>query len=70
MLQTRLIDGAYENCLYRYHAFDAEAKLSQFLQEVKCGRCYRITVDGRPIADLIPSERAISQDVHADRKDA
>ena len=45
-------------------AFDAKAKLSQLLQEVKRGRCYTITVRGRPIADLIPSERNLRKNTH------
>ncbi len=46
-------------------AFNAKARLSQLLQEVKRERHYRITADGQPIADLVPSERAIRHDVHA-----
>lgn len=46
-------------------AFDAKAKLSQLLQEVKQGRRYTITLRGQPIADLIPSESAPFPDVHA-----
>jgi len=46
-------------------AFDAESKLLQLLHEVRHGRRYRIKVDGHSIADLVPSKRAVSQDVHA-----
>lgn len=46
-------------------AFDAKAKLSQLLQEVKRGRRYTITLRGHPIADLVPSESIICQDAHA-----
>lgn len=37
-------------------AFDAKAKLSELLRHVQAGQCYTITVRGRPIADLVPSE--------------
>lgn len=37
-------------------AFDAKAKLSELLRQVKLGQRYTITVRGRPIADLVPSE--------------
>jgi prevent-host-death family protein len=37
-------------------AFDAKAKLSELLREVKHGRRYTITIRGVPIADLVPSE--------------
>jgi prevent-host-death family protein len=46
-------------------AFDAKAKLSQLLQDVKHGRSYTITLRGQPIADLVPSESAVHQDAHA-----
>lgn len=46
-------------------AFDAKAKLSELLREVKQGNRYTITLRGRPIADLIPSESAAQQDVRA-----
>jgi prevent-host-death family protein len=38
--------------------FEAKAKLSQILQEVKRGKRFTITVRGHSIADLIPSESA------------
>jgi prevent-host-death family protein len=38
-------------------AFDAKTHLSRLLREVEQGRRYTITVRGRPVADLIPSER-------------
>lgn len=41
-------------------AFDAKAKLSELLREVKRGQRYTITLRGVPIADLIPSESAVS----------
>jgi prevent-host-death family protein len=36
-------------------AFDAKAKLSELLRAVSSGKCYRITVRGKPVADLVPS---------------
>ena len=44
-------------------AFDAKAQLSRLLNEVKQGHCYTITLRGKPIADLVPSERAVCRDV-------
>lgn len=35
-------------------AFDAKAKLSQLLREVRDGQRYTITVRGEPVADLVP----------------
>jgi prevent-host-death family protein len=46
-------------------SFDAKAKLSQLLQEVKRGRRYTITLRGHPVADLVPSESATCHDAHA-----
>lgn len=43
--------------------FEAKARLSQILQEVKRGSRYTITLRGVPIADLIPSERSRFKDV-------
>ncbi len=45
-------------------AFDAKAKLSELLREVKQGQRYTITLRGVPVADLIPSESAAAQDTH------
>ena len=39
-------------------AFDAKSQLSSILQEVKKGKRYTITLRGKPIADLIPSDSA------------
>lgn len=39
-------------------AFDAKAKLSKLLRAVEHGQRYTITVRGKPIADLVPSEMA------------
>ena len=43
-------------------SFEAKAKLSQLIQEVKRGRRYTITLRGKPIADLVPSGSATHQD--------
>lgn len=40
-------------------SFNAKAKLSELLQEVKRGQRYTITLRGRPVADLIPSGSAV-----------
>ena len=45
-------------------AFDAKAKLSQLLQEVKDGHSFTITVRGQPIADLVPSRAFMEEDVN------
>lgn len=42
-------------------AFDAKAKLSELLRQVQLGQSYTITVRGRPVADLVPSERSVQQ---------
>jgi prevent-host-death family protein len=44
-------------------AFDAKAKLSELLREVREGHRYTITVRGEPVADLVPSESAAKTDV-------
>ncbi|MGB6976284.1 MAG: type II toxin-antitoxin system prevent-host-death family antitoxin [Gammaproteobacteria bacterium] len=44
-------------------AFDAKAKLSELLKEVKQGQCYTITLRGVPVADLVPSKSTASHDV-------
>ncbi len=36
-------------------AFDAKAKLSALLREVRNGKRYTITVRGEPVADLVPA---------------
>jgi prevent-host-death family protein len=46
-------------------AFDAKAKLSELLREVKHGRSYTITVRGEPVADLVPTKQAANHDVKA-----
>ena len=46
-------------------AFDAKAKLSELLRAVALGQRYTITVRGKAVADLVPSETAAHYDVHA-----
>lgn len=46
-------------------SFDAKAKLSELLREVQHGRRYTITLRGRPVADLVPSENAARIDARA-----
>lgn len=43
-------------------SFDAKAKLSELLREVQRGQRYTITLRGRPIADLVPSQSIARQD--------
>jgi prevent-host-death family protein len=43
--------------------FDAKARLSELLQEVKQGQRYTITLRGVPVADLVPSKSATSHEV-------
>ena len=35
-------------------SFDAKTRLSELLRNVETGERYRITVRGRPVADLVP----------------
>ena len=44
-------------------AFDAKAKLSYLLQEVRQGKRFTITLRGKPIADLVPCESASSPNI-------
>lgn len=46
-------------------SFEAKAKLSHLLQEVKRGKHFTITLRGHPIADLIPTEQAQVYDAAA-----
>ncbi|MDN5851143.1 MAG: type II toxin-antitoxin system prevent-host-death family antitoxin [Nitrococcus sp.] len=46
-------------------SFDAKAKLSALLREVQRGQRYTITLRGRPVADLVPSARAVRQNARA-----
>lgn len=45
-------------------SFDAKAKLPELLREVQHGQRYTITLRGRPVADLVPSESAARYDAH------
>ena len=45
--------------------FDAKAKLYERLRAVAQGQRYTITVRGKSIADLVPSESAAHGDVYA-----
>ncbi|WP_442782659.1 type II toxin-antitoxin system Phd/YefM family antitoxin [Collimonas fungivorans] len=46
-------------------AFDAKAKLSELLRGVGHGQRYTITVRGKPVADLVPSETSAQNDAKA-----
>ncbi|AMO92980.1 prevent-host-death family protein [Collimonas fungivorans] len=46
-------------------AFDAKAKLSELLRGVGHGQRYTITVRGKPVADLVPSETSAQNDAIA-----
>ncbi|GJI92722.1 MULTISPECIES: type II toxin-antitoxin system Phd/YefM family antitoxin [Duganella] len=46
-------------------AFDAKAKLSELLREVRGGQRYTITVRGEPVADLVPFGSATAGSSHA-----
>jgi prevent-host-death family protein len=39
-------------------SYDAKTKLPELLRQVQAGRRYTITLRGKPVADLIPSEQA------------
>lgn len=46
-------------------SYDAKTKLPELLREVQGGRRYRITLRGKPIADLVPTDEAHADDRHA-----
>jgi prevent-host-death family protein len=46
-------------------SFDAKAKLSELLRQVKHGQRYTITLRGHPVADLVPSESAVCENANA-----
>ncbi|AMP02587.1 type II toxin-antitoxin system Phd/YefM family antitoxin [Collimonas pratensis] len=46
-------------------AFDAKAKLSELLRGVGHGQRYTITVRGKPVADLVPSETSAHTEAQA-----
>ena len=43
-------------------AYDAKTKLPELLREVQNGKRFTITHRGKPVADLIPSASASTQD--------
>lgn len=43
-------------------SFNAKARLSKLLQEVKRGHRYTITLRGQPVADLVPSSSTTSHE--------
>ncbi|WP_295886067.1 type II toxin-antitoxin system Phd/YefM family antitoxin [uncultured Thiohalocapsa sp.] len=47
-------------------SYDAKTKLPELLREVQAGRRFTITLRGKPVADLVPSE----QDKRADPGEA
>ncbi|WP_374583598.1 type II toxin-antitoxin system Phd/YefM family antitoxin [Pseudoduganella sp.] len=46
-------------------AFDAKARLSELLREVAERQRFTISVRGKPVADLVPSEANARQDIQA-----
>ena len=46
-------------------SYDAKTKLPELLREVQGGRRYRITLRGKPVADLVPTG-----DAHVDDRRA
>lgn len=44
---------------------DAKTKLSELLRAVKQGQRFTITVRGKPVADLVPCQRALAADAEA-----
>lgn len=46
-------------------SFDAKTRLPEILRAVEKGQRYTITLRGKPIADLVPSESAKRSDVAA-----
>ena len=43
-------------------AYDAKSRLAELLRRVQRGQRFTITVRGKPVADLVPSELARPQD--------
>jgi prevent-host-death family protein len=43
-------------------AYDAKSRLPELLRRVRGGQRFTITVRGKPVADLVPSEPARPQD--------
>lgn len=46
-------------------SYDAKTKLAELLRQVQAGRRYTITLRGKPVADLVPSEQARRTDTAA-----
>jgi prevent-host-death family protein len=46
-------------------SYDAKTRLPELLRAVQAGRRYTITLRGKPVADLVPSEQARRTDAHA-----
>jgi prevent-host-death family protein len=46
-------------------AFDAKARFSELLRGVSEGQRYTISVRGKPVADLVPSQAKVQVDVAA-----
>jgi len=45
-------------------SFHAKARLSELLRGIKRGKRYTITLRGRPVADLVPSQGVGQEDAH------
>jgi prevent-host-death family protein len=50
-------------------AYDAKTKLPELLREVRKGKRFTITHRGKPVADLVPSASASTQDSGAAIRD-
>lgn len=46
-------------------AFDAKARLSELLRLIEEGRRFTITVRGKPVADLVPTQASSQADAEA-----
>jgi prevent-host-death family protein len=47
---------ASESAYTQIGAFSAKTKLSEILRKVEQGECFTITVRGRAVADVVPSQ--------------
>ncbi|NBC49666.1 MAG: type II toxin-antitoxin system prevent-host-death family antitoxin [Gammaproteobacteria bacterium] len=43
-------------------SYDAKTRLPELLREVQTGQRYTITLRGKPVADLVPSEQTLLGD--------
>ncbi|MBK5967745.1 MULTISPECIES: type II toxin-antitoxin system Phd/YefM family antitoxin [Thiorhodovibrio] len=43
-------------------SYDAKTKLPELLRQVQGGRHYRITLRGKPMADLVPTDESHADD--------